>query len=223
MKAITISLKFLILVILFVKFWQPAQAVEPEIRRIPASEEDYSIKQELDLAKNGEGYLLLNPRSLTLSLKARGLSLKDIQIAAMDEKKESGVLGAGHRMIRRDPAFPTRFKAVPPVAAPGTPLSSAQRVEDSFVSLKDMPRRYRFYFEDGLILSVQSLSDCDCSGLRYRLHLLKTAAIGFWWETLGLVWDRRPPGLRLTLSEEDTQALYWSTTEGTWLLIKADG
>lgn len=176
---------------------------------------------ELDLAKKGSVYAVLDLSSQRLTLKIKGLALKEFHLGEVSSGKENAPSGS-HRLIKKHPPTPTIEKEIPPAGTSEPPVSPLLATETVFVSVEDMPSRYRLYFEDGLMISIlPALQECDCGRIEKGLRLIKEAAINLSWETGRLVVDRRFPDLWLRLSEEEAQALFWSLAEGSWLLIEA--
>lgn len=199
-----------------------ALAADPER---PDVEKKRILQTELELAKKGRVYTVLDLSSQQLTLKIKGLALKEFRFSDVSSSKESPSLGSAHRLIKKHPPPPTLEKEIPPAgpsdnSAP--PVSSLLATETVFVSVEDMPSRYRLYFEDGLMISIApSLQDCDCGRIEKGWRLIKETVVHLSWEAGRLVVDRRFPDLRLTLSEEEAKALFWSLSEGSWVLVQA--
>lgn len=179
---------------------------------------------ELELAKKGKVYSVLDLSSQQLTVKIKGLSLKEFHLAEVSNGNRAIHPGSAHRLINKDPHTPTVEKEIPPDGdSEDPPVSSLLATETVFVSVGDMPSRYRLYFEDGLMISViPAVQECECGRIEKGLRLIKETAINLSWEAGRLVVDRRFPDLRLTLSEEEAQALFWSLSEGSWLLVQSE-
>jgi hypothetical protein len=186
------------------------------------------LQTELELAKKGSVYTVLDLPSRQLTLKIKGLALKEFHFSDLSTSKKNAPSGAAHRLIKKHPPTPTIEKKIPPVDAADPTDNSEPEVsallatESVFVSVADMPSRYRLYFEDGMMISIiPTLQECDCGRIEKGLRLVKETALSLSWEAGRLVVDRRFPDLSLTLSEEEAQALFWSLAEGSWLLVQS--
>jgi hypothetical protein len=202
----------------------PCTVVAGDPERSDALQKGHVLQTELELAKKGKVYSVLDLSSQQLTVKIKGLSLKEFDLAEISTGERAIDLGSAHRLIKKNPPPPTLEKEIPPEgASEEPPVSSLLATETVFVSVGDMPSRYRLYFEDGLMISiVPLLQECDCGPIKKGLRLIKEAAVTLSWEAGRLVMDRRFPDLRLTLSEEEAQALFWSLSEGSWLLIQSE-
>ena len=179
------------------------------------------LKTELELAKKGKVYFVLDISSQQLIVKIKGVFVKEFHLASISSAKSGDHVGSAHRLIKKYPIMPTIEKEIPPSETSEIRTSPLLSTETVFVSVGDMPSRYRLYFGDGLMISViPSAQECTCGEIEKRLRLIKAAAVTFSWEMGRLMTDRRFPDLSLTLSEEEAQALFWSFSEETWLLIQ---
>lgn len=215
------SILVLSLVLLVPRTALPADPEGSDARR-----KGNTFQTELDLAKKGIVYTVLDLSARRLTLKIKGLALKEFHFSDVSSRKEKVSSGSAHRLIKKYPPTPTIEKEIPPsnaseASAPSvSPLLSTESV---FVAVGDMPSRYRLYFEDGLMLSIVSVvQECDCGRIEKGLRLVKETATTLSWEAGRLIVDRRYPDLRLKLSEEEAQALYWSLSEGAWLLVQSE-
>ncbi len=184
-----------------------------------------TTKTELELAKKGAVYTLLDLSTQQLTLKIKGLPLKKLHISEVSFAQEGTLLGSAHRLIKKHPPPPTIEKEIPPADTGDSEpqVSSLLATETVFVSVGDMPSRYRLYFEDGLMISiVPSVQECDCGRIEKGWRLIKETAANLSWEAGRSVRDHRFPDLRLILSEEEAKALFWSLSEGSWLLIESE-
>ncbi|TAJ99287.1 MAG: hypothetical protein EPO39_16845 [Candidatus Manganitrophaceae bacterium] len=193
-------------------------AIDPE--GPPAAAKKKILQLELALAKKGEVYTLLNLSSQGLILKIKGFPLKQFHFSEISLEKAERLREPVHRLIKKYPPPPAVEKEIPLSGAPETRVSSLLSTETVFVSVGDMPSRYRLYFEDGLMISIEpARRECNCGKIHSGLSLIKETAVSLSWEAERLLFDRRFPDLRLVLSEEEAQALFWSLSEGAWLLI----
>ncbi|MCG3113436.1 MAG: hypothetical protein MCM46_16600 [Candidatus Manganitrophus sp. SB1] len=203
----------------------PRTALQADPQGSDARRKEKTLQTELDLAKKGIVYTVLDLSARRLTLKIKGLALKEFHFSDVSFGKENVSSGSAYRLFKKYPPTPTIEKEIPPSnasEASAPPVSPLLSTESVFVAVGDMPSRYRLYFEDGLMISIVSvLQECDCGRIEKGLRLVKETATTLSWEAGRLIVDRRYPDLRLTLSEEEAQALYWSLSEGAWLLVQS--
>lgn len=216
--------KALCILVLSLVLLVPRTALPADPEGSDARRKEKTFQTELDLAKKGIVYTVLDLSARRLTLKIKGLALKEFHFSDVSSRKEKVSSGSAHRLIKKYPPTPTIEKEIPPSnasEASAPPVSPLLSTESVFVAVGDMPSRYRLYFEDGLVLSIVSvLQECDCGRIEKGLRLIKERAISLSWEAGRLVFDRRFPDLQLTLPEEEAKALFWSLSEGSWLLIE---
>ncbi|WDT76287.1 MAG: hypothetical protein MPW16_03535 [Candidatus Manganitrophus sp.] len=215
---------FCILVLSFVLL-VPRTALPADPQGSDARWKEKTFQTELDLAKKGIVYTVLDLSARRLTLKIKGLVLKEFHFSDVSFGKEDVSPRSAHRLIKKYPPTPTIEKEIPPSNTPeasSPPVSPLLSTESVFVAVGDMPSRYRLYFEDGLMISiVPVLQECDCGRIEKGLRVVKETALSLSWEAGRLMVDRRLPDLSLTLSEEEAQALFWSLAEGSWLLVQS--
>lgn len=212
----------------FLLLLTPCAVLAADPKTPDAQQKKNILQAELDLAKRGWVYTVLDLSSGQLTVKIKGLALKEFHFSDVSSGKKNAPSGSAHRLIKKHPPTPTIEKEIPPAGvsdAPDTPepkVSPLLSTETVFVSVGDMPSRYRLYFEDGLMISiVPVLQECDCGRIEKGWRLIKETAANLSWEAGRLAMDRRFPDLRLVLSEEEAKALFWSLSEGSWLLVQS--
>lgn len=203
----------------------PRTAFPADPQGSDARRKEKTFQTELDLAKKGIVYTILDLSDRRLTLKIKGLALKEFYFSDVSSRKENVSSRSAHRLIKKYPPTPTIEKEIPPSntsEASAPPVSPLLSTESVFVAVGDMPSRYRLYFEDGLMISiVPTLQECDCGRIEKGLRVVKETAINLSWEAGRLVVDRRFPDLRLNLSEEEAKELFWSLSEGSWVLVQS--
>lgn len=205
----------------FLLFLVPSMLLAVDSEKPVTLDKKSLFKTELELAKKGKVYSVLNLSSHQLIVKIKGVPVKEFHLDSVSSAKGGDYVGSAHRLIKKYPVMPTIEKEIPPSETSEIRTSPLLSTETVFVSVGDMPSRYRLYFEDGLMISViPAFQECICGEIEKRLRLIKAAAVTFSWETGRLIADRRFPDLSLTLAEEEAQALFWSFSEETWLLIQ---
>jgi|GEM_PF-2425820 len=179
------------------------------------------LQTELELAKKGSVYTLLDLSSQQAMLKIKGVVLKQFHLRDVSAKNEKTLSGSAHRLIKKYPAPPTIQKEIPPSDTAKKEISPLLASEPVFVSVGDMPARYQLYFEGGLTISViPALEECACGEIEKGVRLIKERASTLFWEAERWVADGRLPDIRLSLSEEEAKALFWSLSEGSSVLIE---
>ncbi|NTV14813.1 MAG: hypothetical protein HGA96_12925 [Desulfobulbaceae bacterium] len=186
--------------------------------------ENFLLSTELQLAKAGKMYIILDLPAGAVLFKAGGIEIKRLPI---EHCRVDGVGGASllrklnAKMADNQPkrkqvviASEEEIRAAPAPAA-GT---------DGLVALEitDMPEIYQLEFDDGLLLSVKAPPSGD----------FKTKAARYWQDTVEYVksWyqglqrkmhgEVGSPQIVMNLSGADARQLYWSFDEGMPCLIK---
>lgn len=198
---------------------QPAAGAASRLPRARAAH----LEAELAAARSHRLYLVLDPWTRRLDLKADGLLLRRFQLA--------GALWGRPWLVRGEPAWPAAgFALVTEIAEPDRPripvgpaskgvaLTEAERRRDQL--LAQAPTHFRLRFEPGLDLAIRGEAGVDVlPGRLYRLrHRLVEG-----YENLALLLLRRPlpPRVVLTLPPEEAQRLFLALQPEMQLLVKA--
>ncbi len=165
------------------------------------------LEEELKLAARAQTYLLIDLVSGVIQIKARGVDLHRLPIAAWTVTELPRLTGT------------FRLTARPPVVR--RKIDPSATTEQEPISLSDMPTEYRLSFTPAMTLDVES---ADAQGTMGWIHATSRKA----WKQLR-VWKQRLAGVQspgeastisLTLSSEQAQSLAWSTVDGMPVVIR---
>jgi len=186
--------------------------------------ENFLLSNELQLAKAGKMYIILDLPASVVLFKAGGVEIKRL---AIEHSRQEGLASTPSlRKLTAKKAInqPKRKQVViaseeelraAPAPAPGT---------DGLVALElsDMPEIYQLELDDGLLLSVKAPPSGD----------FKTKVSRYWQDTIDNVkyWYQATlrkmhggaasPQIVLNLSGPDARQFYWSFDEGMPFLVK---
>jgi hypothetical protein len=190
--------------------------------RIPAARAAH-LEAELAAAESHRLYLVLDPWTRRLDLKADGVVLRRFvaEGALWGQPRLAGGAAAWPAAVfslRTEIAEPDRPRI--PVGAPskGVALTEAERRRDELLS--QAPTHYRLRFEPALDLSIRGETGIEV--LPRRLSSLRHLVLEGW-ENAALTLLRRPlpPRVVLTLRPEEAQRLFLALQPEMQLLVKA--
>lgn len=165
------------------------------------------LEEELKLAARPQTYLLIDLVSGAIQIKARGVDLHRLPIAAWTVTELPRLTGT------------FRLTARPPVVR--RKIDPAATTEQEPISLSDMPTEYRLSFTPAMTMDVES---ADAQGTMGWIHATSRKV----WKRLR-VWTQRLAGVQspveapticLTLSSEQARSLAWSTVDGMPVVIR---
>ncbi|MEK6632272.1 MAG: hypothetical protein AABY94_03075 [Nitrospirota bacterium] len=165
------------------------------------------LEEELKLAARPQTYLLIDLVSGIIQIKARGVDLHRLPIAAWTITELPRLTGT------------FRLTARPPVVR--RKIDPSATTEQEPISLSDMPTEYRLSFTPAMTMDVES---ADAQGTMGWIHATSRKA----WKQLR-AWKHRLAGVQspgeastisLTLSSEQAQSLAWSTVDGMPVVIR---
>jgi hypothetical protein len=165
------------------------------------------LEEELKLASRPQTYLLIDLVSGIIQIKARGVDLHRLPIAAWTITELPRLTGT------------FRLTARPPVVR--RKIDPSATTEQEPISLSDMPTEYRLSFTPAMTMDVES---ADAQGTMGWIHATSRKA----WKQLR-AWKQRLAGVQspgeastisLTLSSEQAQSLAWSTVDGMPVVIR---
>jgi hypothetical protein len=163
------------------------------------------LEEEIKLASRPQLYLVIDLSDKVVRIKGRGMELHHLPI--------SGWAASDQASLRR--LF--RVLARPSISRPRT-LPEGDPEADP-IDVRDMPMEYALQCEPSLIVAVVPPA-------RERPLLAARSLAREWWGRITAQFRRDskgpgdPPRLRLYLSQEATQSLAWSLTDGMPLLIR---
>jgi hypothetical protein len=190
-----------------------------EIAKI--SEQNKLLENELDLARTPASYMVINVQDQTISLKARGMTLKKWEIKS---SKFWGrpIPSKTYKLVKKSAlSQPKR-----PNITPGKEdIKDRKKAKDSatdlgVLELKDMPVHYRLSFENRIYISVRPKTK------RFWPTILNIGKFISWFTYLPLktLWltiiKKDFTEIELVLpSEKEAQEIYWSFPDGHMTII----
>jgi hypothetical protein len=165
------------------------------------------IEEELKLASRPQTYLLIDLASGAIQIKARGVDLHRLPIAAWTVTELPRLTGA------------FRLTARPPVVR--RKIDPSATTEQEPISLSDMPTEYRLSFNPAMILEVESAAEQGTMGWIRMASKKAWKQLRVWKQHLaGAQSPGEAPTISLTLSSEQAQSLAWSTVNGMPVVIR---
>lgn len=165
------------------------------------------LEEELKLAARPQTYLLIDLVSGVIQIKARGVDLHRLPIAAW----------TGTELPRLTGTF--RLTARPPVVR--RKIDPSATTEQEPISLSDMPTEYRLSFTPAMTMDVESAAEQGAMGWIYAKSRKAWKHLRIWRQHLtGVQSPGEAPMLNITLSSEQAQSLAWSTVDGMPVVIR---
>jgi hypothetical protein len=165
------------------------------------------LEEELKLAARPQTYLLIDLVAGVIQIKARGVDLHRLPVAAWT------VTG----LPRLTGTF--RLTARPPVVR--RKIDPSATTEQEPISLSDMPTEYRLSFTPAMTMDVESAAEQGAMGWIQATSRKVWKRLRIWRQQLGGVQSPgEAPTISLTLSSEQARSLAWSTVDGMPVVIR---
>lgn len=165
------------------------------------------LEEELKLAARPQTYLLMDLVSGVIQIKARGVELHRLPIAAWTATELPRLTGI------------FRLTARPPVVR--RKIDPSATTEQEPISLSDMPTEYRLSFAPAMTIDVESAGEQGALGWIHATSRKAWKQLGLWKQHLGGVQSSSAaPPLSITLSSEQARSLAWSTVDGMPVVIR---
>ena len=165
------------------------------------------IEEELKLASRPQTYLLIDLASGAIQIKARGVDLHRLPIAAWTATALSRLTGT------------FRLTARPPVVR--RKIDPSATTEQEPISLSDMPTEYRLSFTPVMTVDIESAAAQGVMGWIRATSQKAWKQLRAWKQHLaGMQLPGETPTISLTLSSEQAQSLAWSTVDGMPVVIR---
>lgn len=205
-----VSIALSVLFLFSVPGWAAEGEVFPDLDindSLALQEGSRVLEEELKLAARPQTYLLIDLVSGIIQIKARGVDLHRIPIAAWTVTELPRLTGT------------FRLTARPPVVR--RKIDPSATTEQEPISLSDMPTEYRLSFTPAMTMDIES---ADAQGTTGWIHATSRKA----WKQFR-AWKQRLAGVQspgeastisLTLSSEQAQSLAWSTVDGMPVVIR---
>jgi hypothetical protein len=210
MLAMLVSIALSVLLLFSVPGWAAEGEVFPDLDindSLALQEGSRVLEEELKLAARPQTYLLIDLVSGIIQIKARGVDLHRLPIAAWTVTELPRLTGT------------FRLTARPPVVR--RKIDPSATTEQEPISLSDMPTEYRLSFTPAMTMDIES---ADSQGTMGWIHATSRKA----WKQFR-AWKQRLAGVQspgeastisLTLSSEQAQSLAWSTVDGMPVVIR---
>lgn len=205
------ALPFLLLLLLFSLSAEAAPPADAD----RTGGNDSLWRSEYQLAKTPRIYLVFDLHQKKISVKVRGVVLKEMPIDSWS------VFGAPVQprplpLLSKDAiGKPKRIEVKPAQKEDEENPSALQALQ-----VEDMPARYRLNFEEGLRIYVRPKSE----GVRLTLfNLVSSLKSYFVTRPFGLLWNELHgenfTEMVLHLDEKDAKSLYWAFQDGFFCII----
>lgn len=165
------------------------------------------LEEELKLAARPQTYLLIDLVSGAILIKARGVDLHRLPIAAWSVTDFPRLAGT------------FRLTARPPVIR--RKIDPSATTEQEPISLSDMPAEYRLVFTPAMIVDIETSTEEGVKAWIYATSQKVWKQVRAWRRYWGE--GRSPaeaPIISMTLSIEQAQSLAWSTVDGMAVVIR---
>ena len=165
------------------------------------------LEEELKLAARAQTYLLIDPVSGVLQIKARRAELHRLPVAAWTVTELPRLTGTFHLTAR------------PPVVR--RKIDPSAMTEQEPISLSDMPTEYRLSFTPPMTMDVESAAEPGAMGWIHATSRKVWKRLRVWKQRLARVQSPvEAPTISLTLSSEQARSLAWSTVDGMPVVIR---
>lgn len=183
--------------------------------------EIHRLESELRLAKKPHIYFLFDLKNKKISLKSKGMVLKEMNI---DSIKFWGhpVDSKPCTLLEKSSLFKPKRVTIDPSKNKEKETNTTDgggSFEIEALELKDMPTSYSLVFQDGISVSIRPKATGFFSSLYSAVHYCN------WYisRPLHTVWNaiKNKPftAIYLTVDKKDAQAVYWSLTEHSESII----
>jgi hypothetical protein len=165
------------------------------------------LEEELKLAARPQTYLLIDLVAGVIQIKARGVDLHRLPVAAWTVTELPRLTGT------------FRLTARPPVVR--RKIDPSATTEQEPISLSDMPTEYRLSFTPAMTMDVESAAEQGAMGWIQATSRKVWKRLRIWRQQLGGVQSPGDaPTISLTLSSEQARSLAWSTVDGMPVVIR---
>lgn len=210
MLAMLVSIVLSVVLLFPVPGWAAEGEVFPDLDindPVALQEGSRVLEEELKLAARPQTYLLIDLVSEVIQIKARGVDLHRLPIAAWTVTELPRLTGT------------FRLTARPPVIR--RKLDPSAMTEQEPISLSDMPTEYRLSFIPAMAMDIESAAEQGAMGWIRATSKKAWKQLRIWRQHLGGVQSSsEAPTLNITLSSEQAQSLAWSMVDGMPVVIR---
>jgi len=210
MLAMLVSIVLSVLLLFPVPGWAAEGEVFPDLDindPVALQEGSRVLEEELKLAARPQTYLLIDLVEGVIQIKARGVDLHRLPVAAWTVTELPRLTGT------------FRLTARPPVVR--RKIDPSATTEQEPISLSDMPTEYRLSFTPAMTMDVESAAEQGAMGWIQATSRKVWKRLRIWRQQLGGVQSpSEAPTISLTLSSEQARSLAWSTVDGMPVVIR---
>jgi hypothetical protein len=210
MLTMLLSIAFSVLLLFSAPGWAAEGEVFPDLDAndpVALQEGSRVLDEELKLAARPQTYLVIDLVSGGIHIKARGVDLHRLSIAAWTVAEFPRLTGTFRLMAR------------PPVVR--RKIDPSATTEQEPISLSDMPVEYRLSFTPDMTIDIEPAADQGAMEWIRATSRKAWTRLRIWKQYLG--GDRSSndaPALTLALSSEQAQSLAWSTVDGMPAIVR---
>jgi hypothetical protein len=179
--------------------------------------ENQRLETEIRIAQTRQVYSIFDLGTQKITLKARGVLLRELRIEAFRVWGNLPTVTAAP-LVRKSALFaPKRV-----VVSPKSEDDEAQPSEET-LELKDMPTNYSLGLEGNISISVRTRPTHVLSrlwSLRYPVQWYLARPVLTVWHAL---WRQPYTSIEIVLEESDARSLYWSFLEGMVAIVCPPG
>ena len=171
------------------------------------------LEEELKLSRKPDIYFVFDLKGKMVYIKARGISLKELQIK--DFNCWGTPVSANAYRVRKKSAF---IEPVRETIKPGEIKKNDKYKVDAF-ELADMPSRYTVVLDGGVVIFIKPLTEGIASGISnisYSSMRFFTRPILMFWNVLK---GKPYTAIDIVLDKNDARAFYWSLSESSNAII----
>ncbi len=179
--------------------------------------ENQLFETELRIAQAPQIYSIFDLKNKKISLKARGLLLRELGIEAFRVWGNLPAVKAA-TLIRKSALFPPKRALVNPKAGDDEAQPRMETLE-----LKDMPTNYTLVLEGNISISVRPKPTHLLSSfwsIRYPVQWYLARPVLTVWHAL---WRKPFTSIEIVLDASNAQTLYWSFLEGMKAIVFSPG
>lgn len=206
----SLSIVFSVVLLLSVPSWAGEREVFPDLDMndpVALQEGSRVLEEELKLAARPQTYLLIDLVSGAIQIKARGVELHRLSIAAWTVTELPRLTGTFRLTVR--PSVVRRK------------INPSATTEQEPISLSDMPTEYRLSFIPPMTMDVESAAEQGAMGWIHATSRKVWTQLHVWRQQLGGIQSsNEAPTLNIILPSEQARSLAWATVDGMPVILR---
>jgi hypothetical protein len=175
--------------------------------------ENRLLEEELKISRKPDIYFVFNLKEKTVYIKARGISLKEMQIKDLNYWGTPVPVRA--YQVKKKSAFNEPEREL---IKPGESKVNEKYQVDAY-ELTDMPSSYTIHLEGGIEIYIKPLT----KGFASAVSNASYASVRFITRPMLILWNlfkgKAYTSIGIVLDDIDARAIYWSLTEKTAAII----